>query len=197
MADLEKNLEQAIEEAMQPDSKAEKGDSKPVKQGSSDAAKIESGKGEVVKPEENPVDKAVASIKSAEGGSKENSSDPQKKGAGKSEPQPKLKKVSEEEDSEEEKPSKMEMIKAMVNAMKGMDKESLQAMYKKVSDDEEEVELEMGELGREEEEEYVEEEMSDEDGSNEEIEVLDEEVEDSSQRQSSVVSKLTKCQKLN
>ena len=55
MADLEKNLEQAIEEAMQPDSKAQKGDSKPVKQGSSDAAKIESGKGEVVKPEENPV----------------------------------------------------------------------------------------------------------------------------------------------
>ena len=48
MADLEKNLEQAIEEAMQPNSKAEKGDSKPVKQGSSDAAKIESGKGEVV-----------------------------------------------------------------------------------------------------------------------------------------------------
>ena len=58
MADLEKNLEQAIEEAMQPDSKAEKGDSKAVKQGSSDAASIESGKGEVVKPEENPVDKA-------------------------------------------------------------------------------------------------------------------------------------------
>ena len=49
MADLEKNLEQAIEEAMQPNSKAEKGDSKPVKQGSSDAASIESGKGEVVK----------------------------------------------------------------------------------------------------------------------------------------------------
>ena len=65
MADLEKNLEQAIEEAMQPDSKAEKGDSKPVKQGSSDAASIESGKGEVVKPEENTVDKAVASVKSA------------------------------------------------------------------------------------------------------------------------------------
>ena len=53
MADLEKNLEQAIEEAMQPNHKAEKGDSKPVKQGSSDAASIESGKGEVVKPEEN------------------------------------------------------------------------------------------------------------------------------------------------
>ena len=43
----------------------------------------------------------------------------------------------------------------------------------------------------------MEEEMSDEDGSNEEIEVLNEEVEDSSQRQSSVVSKLAKCQKLN
>ena len=79
MADLE-NLEQAIEEAMQPDSKKEKGDSKPVKQGSSDAAKIESGKGEVVKPEENPVDKAVASIKSAEKGTKEVSGDPQQKG---------------------------------------------------------------------------------------------------------------------
>jgi hypothetical protein len=142
MSDLEKTLSQAVAEVLdekveQPDAKAEKGDQKPVKQGSSDAASIESGKGEVVKPEENPVDKAVASVKSAEGGSKENSSDPQKKGASKAEPQPKLKKVSEEEDSEEEKPSKMEMIKAMVNAMKGMDKESLQAMYKKVSDDEE------------------------------------------------------------
>ena len=30
MADLENNLEQAIEEAMQPNAKAEKGDSKPV-----------------------------------------------------------------------------------------------------------------------------------------------------------------------
>ena len=53
---------------------------KPVKQGSSDAEKIESGKGEVVKPEENPVDKAVASIKSAEKGTKEVSGDPQQKG---------------------------------------------------------------------------------------------------------------------
>ena len=92
MADLEKNLEQAIEEAMQPDSKAEKGDSKPPKQGSSDAAKIESGKGEVVKPEENPVDKAVASVKSASN-SKEVSGDPQQKGEAPAEPQPKLKKV--------------------------------------------------------------------------------------------------------
>jgi len=141
MADLEKNLEQAIEEAMQPDSKAQKGDSKPVKQGSSDAAKIESGKGEVVKPEENPVDKAVASVKSAEKGTKEVSGDAQQKGESSPEPQPKLKKVSEEEDSEDEKPSKMEMIKAMVNNMKGMDKEELKAMYMKMDmgDDEEEM----------------------------------------------------------
>ena len=141
MADLEKNLEQAIEEAMQPDSKAQKGDSKPVKQGSSDAAKIESGKGEVVKPEENPVDKAVASVKSAEKGTKEVSGDAQQKGESSPEPQPKLKKVSEEEDSEDEKPSKMEMIKAMVNNMKGMDKEELKAMYLKMDmgDDEEEM----------------------------------------------------------
>ena len=141
MADLEKNLEQAIEEAMQPNSKAEKGDSKPVKQGSSDAAKIESGKGEVVKPEENPVDKAVASVKSAEKGTKEVSGDAQQKGEAPAEPQVKLKKVSEEEDSEDEKPSKMEMIKAMVNNMKGMDKEELKAMYMKMDmgDDEEEM----------------------------------------------------------
>ena len=132
MADLEKNLEQAIEEAMQPDSKAQKGDSKPVKQGSSDAAKIESGKGEVVKPEENPVDKAVASVKSAEKGTKEVSGDAQQKGESSPEPQPKLKKVSEAEDSEEDKPSKMKMIKAMVDNMKGMDKEDLQAMYEKM-----------------------------------------------------------------
>ena len=142
MADLEKNLSEAIEEvcltrAEQPDSKADKGDQKPVKQGSSDAEKIEGGKGEVVKPEENPVDKAVDSVKSASN-VKGVSNDPQQKGASKAEPQPKLKKVSEEEDSEESKPSKMEMIKAMVNAMKGMDKESLQAMYSKMSEDDDE-----------------------------------------------------------
>ena len=48
MADLEKNLSEAIEEvldeAQQPDSKVDKGDQKPVKQGSSDAEKIEGGK---------------------------------------------------------------------------------------------------------------------------------------------------------
>tara|TARA_Y100000996_G_C22551711_1_gene653937 strand:+ start:1927 stop:3300 length:1374 start_codon:yes stop_codon:yes gene_type:complete len=151
MADLEKNLEQAIEEAMQPDSKADKGDSKSQpKQGSSDAASIESGKGEVVKPEENPVDKAVASVKSAEKGTKEVSGDAQQKGESKPEPQPKLKKVSEEEDSEDEKPSKMEMIKAMVNNMKGMDKEKLMAMYKEMShkDDEIDESLTKAEIAR-------------------------------------------------
>ena len=58
MADLENNLE-SIEEVKQPHDGAEKGDSKPVKQGSSDAAEIGSGKVEVVKPEENPVDKQL------------------------------------------------------------------------------------------------------------------------------------------
>ena len=137
MADLEKNLEQAIEEAMQPNSKAEKGDSKPVKQGSSDAAKIESGKGEVVKPEENPVDKAVASIKSAEKGTKEVSGDPQQKGEAAPEKQPKLKKVSEDDVKEEDsKPSKMMQIKAMVNKMKDMSKKELSAMYNSMHKDE-------------------------------------------------------------
>jgi hypothetical protein len=140
MADLEKNLSDAIAEVMtegqQPDAKAEKGDQKPVKQGSSDAAKIEGGKGEVVKPEENPVDKAVDSVKSAEN-VKGVSNDPQQKGASKPEPQPKLKKVAEEEDSEEEKPSKMAMIKAMVDKMKGMDKQELMKLKMDMSDEEE------------------------------------------------------------
>jgi hypothetical protein len=139
MADLEKSLEQAIEEAMkQPTDKAQKGDSKPVKQGSSDAAKIEGGKGEVVKPEENPVGKAVASIKSAEKGTKEVSGDAQQKGESPAEKQPKLKNVKEEEVSETmDKPSKMQTIKAMVNAMKDMSKSDLQAMHSKMDVDSE------------------------------------------------------------
>ena len=136
MADLEKNLEQAIEEAMQPNSKAEKGDSKPVKQGSSDAAKIESGKGEVVKPEENPVDKAVASVKSAEKGTKEVSGDAQQKGESSPEPMQKLKKVSEDDVKEEQGPTKMNVIKAMVNKMKDMSKKELSAMYNSMHKDE-------------------------------------------------------------
>jgi hypothetical protein len=139
MADLEKSLEQAIEEAMkQPTDKAQKGDSKPVKQGSFDAAKIEGGKGEVVKPEENPVGKAVASIKSAEKGTKEVSGDAQQKGESPAEKQPKLKNVKEEEVSETmDKPSKMQTIKAMVNAMKDMSKSDLQAMHSKMDVDSE------------------------------------------------------------
>ena len=54
------------------------------------------------------------------------------------EPQPKLKKVSEEEDSEEDKPSKMKMIKAMVNKMKGMDKQELMNVQQDMSDDDDE-----------------------------------------------------------
>ena len=77
-------------------------------------------------------------MKSAEK-QKEVSGDAQQKGEGKPDAQPKLKKVSEGEDSEKDSPSKMETIKAMVNAMKGMDKEKLQAMYSKVKEDEEEV----------------------------------------------------------
>ena len=144
MADLEKNLEQAIEEALQPDSKAQKGDSKPVKQGSSDAAKIESGKGEVVKPEENPVDKAVASVKSAEKGTKEVKGDAQQKGASAKEKQPKLKAVKEGEETDSDKaisedaPTKMQNIKAMVNTMKDMSKEDLQTMYAEMVQSEDE-----------------------------------------------------------
>ena len=210
MADLEKNLEQAIEEALQPDSKAEKGDSKPVKQGSSDAEKIESGKGEVVKPEENPVDKAVASVKSAEKGTKEVSGDAQQKGEAPAEKQPKLKKVSEAEDSEEEKPGKMKRIKAMVNAMKDMDKEKLQAMYSEMSDkkkDDEEDELDESltkaeiarnivELMKKKDEDeveegyskfFVEEEEKEDEDEDEKDEKDDEEVKESSEVESELV----------
>ena len=135
MADLENNLEQAIAEGMQPNTKAEKGDSKPVKQGSSDAASIEGGKGEVVKPEENPVDKAIASVKSAEKGTKEVSGDAQQKGESPAEKQVKLKKV--KEDSNEDAPvSKMESIKAIVNNMKEMTKEEITSILGTVSEEE-------------------------------------------------------------
>ena len=72
MAELENNLEtvdetvETVLEAGQPDAKAEKGDKKPVKQGSSDAESIEAGKAEVVPVETNPVDKAVKAVKDAE-----------------------------------------------------------------------------------------------------------------------------------
>jgi len=147
MADLENNLEQAIEEAMQPDSKAEKGDSKPVKQGSSDAASIEGGKGEVVKPEENPVDKAVASVKSAEKGTKEVSGDAQQKGEAPAEKQVKLKKVKEDSD-EDSSMSKMESIKAIVNNMKEMTKEEIQQVLGTISEEELDETLTKAEVAR-------------------------------------------------
>ena len=147
MADLENNLEQAIEEAMQPDSKAEKGDSKPVKQGSSDAASIEGGKGEVVKPEENPVDKAVASVKSAET-APSNEGDAQKKNAGKSEKADSIKEDEKESKKDELKSSKMESIKAIVNNMKEMTKEDIQSILGTISEEEVDESLTKAEVAR-------------------------------------------------
>ena len=61
MSDLENQVETTEELVVEkaPTDGAEKGDKSAHKQGSSDAEKIESGKAEVVKPEENPVDAAV------------------------------------------------------------------------------------------------------------------------------------------
>ena len=149
MAELENNQETVLE-AGQPDAKAEKGDSKPVKQGSSDAEKIESGKVEVVKPEENPVDKAVDSVKSAEN-VKPVSGDAQQKNAGSADSQPKLKKVSEDEaesKKDEVKSSKMESIKAIVNNMKEMTKEELQTAFGELSEEEVDESLTKAETAR-------------------------------------------------
>ena len=69
----------------------------------------------------------------------------QQKGESSPEKQPKLKKVAEEEESdsenaiEESAPSKMENIKAMVNTMKDMSKEDLQAVYVEMVEDAQEV----------------------------------------------------------
>ena len=149
MAELENNLETVLE-AGQPDAKAEKGDSKPVKQGSSDAESIEAGKVEVVKPEENPVDKAVDSVKKAEN-VKSVSGDAQQKNAGKADSQPKLKKVSEDEEEskkDEVKSSKMESIKAIVNNMKEMTKEEISSILGTVSEEEVDESLTKAEVAR-------------------------------------------------
>jgi hypothetical protein len=149
MAELENNLE-SIEEVKQPHDGAEKGDTKPVKQGSSDAESIESGKVEVVKPEENPVDKAVSSIKSAEN-VKPVTGDAQQKNADKAEGQPKLKKVSEDEEEskkDEVKSSKMESIKAIVNNMKEMTKEEIQSVLGTISEEEVDESLTKAEVAR-------------------------------------------------
>ena len=146
MAELENNLEtvdetvETVLEAGQPDAKAEKGDKKPVKQGSSDAESIESGKAEVVPVETNPVDKAVKSVKDAEKKVPSNEGDPQKKGAGKAEKQEKIK--------EDAKPSKMESIKAIVNNMKEMTKEELQKVLSTISESEEDESLTKAEVAR-------------------------------------------------
>ena len=146
MAELENNLEtvdetvETVLEAGQPDAKAEKGDKKPVKQGSSDAESIEAGKAEVVPVETNPVDKAVKAVKDAEKKVPSNEGDPQKKGAGKAEKQEKVK--------EETKPSKMESIKAIVNNMKEMTKDELQSVLSTISESEEDDSLTKAEVAR-------------------------------------------------
>ena len=146
MAELENNLEtvdetvETVLEAGQPDAKAEKGDKKPVKQGSSDAESIESGKAEVVPVETNPVDKAVKAVKDAEKKVPSNEGDPKKKGAGKAEKQEKIK--------EDAKPSKMESIKAIVNNMKEMTKEELQKVLSTISESEEDESLTKAEVAR-------------------------------------------------
>ena len=152
MADLENNLEtveetvETVAEAGQPDAKAEKGDAKPVKQGSSDEEKIESGKGEVVKPEENPVDKSVASVAKAGDETKQ-----VKDAVNKSAPAPeKSEKLKEDEDSakDEVKMSKMESIKSIVNKMKDMTKEELQKTFGEMSEEEVDETLTKAEVAR-------------------------------------------------
>ena len=148
MAELDNNLETAIEEEQQPDSKAEKGDKKPVKQGSSDAASIESGKAEVVKPEENPVDKAVDAIEKAEDEVPEVSGDPQQKGEGAPEKQQKIKEEEKDSKEDEVKMSKMEAIKSAVNIMKEMSKEDLQKSFSGLSEEEIDEDLTKAEVAR-------------------------------------------------
>jgi hypothetical protein len=152
MAELENNLEttevvETMEEGVQPDSKSEKGDNKPVKQGSSDAATIGQGKVEVVKPEENPVDKAVASIKKAET-APSNEGDAQKKNAGKAEKAEKLKEDEKESKKDEVKSTKMESIKAIVNNMKEMTKEEISSVLGTVSEEEVDESLTKAETAR-------------------------------------------------
>jgi len=153
MAELDTNQDELLE-AGQPDAKAEKGDKNPPKQGSSDAEKIESGKAEVVKPEENPVDKAVDSVDKAEDGVKEISNDPQQKGEGKPEKAEKIKEgegadeEAEVSEAEEKAPSKMETIKAIVNTMKEMNKEDLQGIFSSMTEDEVDESLTKAEIAR-------------------------------------------------
>ena len=105
-------------------------------------------KAEVVKPEENPVDKAVDAQKKAEN-VKPVSGDAHQKNAGKGDSQPKLAKVSEEEESKDVvKATKMESIKAIVNNMKEMTKEELQSRFSSISEDEVDETLTKAEVAR-------------------------------------------------
>ena len=156
MSDLEnqvENTEEVDSIVEEPTKGAEKGDKSAHKQGSSAEEKIESGKGEVVKPDENPVDKAVASIKAAEKGSKE-AKDAVNKNAGKAEKPEKLKEDEESSDEAEtvveETPvqSKMELIKAAVDSMKGLNKEEMNKLFASLSEDEVDESLTKAEVAR-------------------------------------------------
>jgi len=150
-ATVETTEESVVEAAeKQPHEDAEKGDAKPVKQGSSDAESVESGRGVVVKPEENPVDKAVSAAKKAADESK-----PAKDAVNKDAPAPekgdKLKETEDNEDEDaivEKAPSKMESIKAIVNTMKEMTKEELQKTFGSISEDEVDESLTKAEVAR-------------------------------------------------
>ncbi len=153
MAELDTNQDGLLE-AGQPDTKAESGDKNPPKQGSSDAEKIESGKADVVKPEENPVDKAADSVDKAGDGTKEVSNDPQQKGEGKPEKSEKIKEGegadedAEVSEAEEKAPTKMETIKAIVNTMKEMSKDDLHGIFSSISEDEVDESLTKAEIAR-------------------------------------------------
>ena len=153
MSDLDNQVENTEELVVEkaPTDGAEKGDKSAHKQGSSSEEKIESGKAEVVKPEENPVDKAVASIKAAEKGTKP-VSDAVNKGAEKGDS--KADKLKEDEDSEtedtivEKGASKMELIKAAVDSMNKLKKEELNKLFSSLSEDEVDESLTKAEIAR-------------------------------------------------
>jgi len=219
MSDLENQVEntEEVDSAAEvvveePTKGAEKGDKSAHKQGSSDAEKVESGKAEVVKPEENPVDKAVASIKAAEKGSKE-AKDAVNKNAEKGDA--KAEKLKEDEDSETEEVvqeaqvSKMELIKAAVDSMKGLNKEEMQKLFASLSEDEVDESLTKAEVARnivealkalsqEEVAKFVdslkEEEGEDEDDSDDDDDDDDEEAEESVKEEAEVESSLVEIE---
>ncbi len=170
------------------------------------------GKAEVVKPEENPVDKAVASIKAAEKGSKE-AKDAVNKNAEKGDA--KAEKLKEDEDSETEEVvqeaqvSKMELIKAAVDSMKGLNKEEMQKLFASLSEDEVDESLTKAEVARnivealkalsqEEVAKFVdslkEEEGEDEDDSDDDDDDDDEEAEESVKEEAEVESSLVEIE---